>query len=227
MSLYTPLPIQSFNCLRYGHSKADCKFKTSCIRCGGHDHIAKNCTRKLRCVNCSGLHASYDRSCIIRRAEMNKKMELAETRLIETVKVSHPDVEIVQLESATPAASGGTCTGAALYSDIAKRAVVRKLTPTVAMVFLPKPRELKVPPVKPKVTKQKTEKKSKVATNEKKVEVVQSETSAQPRSLSDCASMILDYLVRAFPQYENELQVLRNLLGKIEMLLPLIKSCLQ
>lgn len=56
---------QCFKCLRYGHTKKNCKSKTTnCQNCGEiHDATKGKCERPTRCVNCKEQHISVNNEC--------------------------------------------------------------------------------------------------------------------------------------------------------------------
>lgn len=56
---------QCFKCLRYGHTKKNCKSKTSnCQNCGEiHEATNGKCERQQKCVNCKEQHISVNNEC--------------------------------------------------------------------------------------------------------------------------------------------------------------------
>ena len=60
---YVPNPMRCFNCHRYGHTKANCRRKAACPRCGKEDHEEVGCKAALQCLNCQGAHAANSKDC--------------------------------------------------------------------------------------------------------------------------------------------------------------------
>jgi hypothetical protein len=74
------LPIQCFQCWRFGHVSIHCHMKClTCKRCGG-DHLLKKCKcENVVCVNCQKSHYADSHDC-----EMHKKAtEIAKIKLIK------------------------------------------------------------------------------------------------------------------------------------------------
>lgn len=71
---------QCFKCLRYGHTKKNCKSKTSnCQNCGEvHDLSNGKCEKMKRCVNCKEQHISVNNECteFIRQKAIKNIMSL-------------------------------------------------------------------------------------------------------------------------------------------------------
>lgn len=62
VNLYIRPVIQCYNCLRFGHTKKQCRSKLRCQRCGG-EHQSENCSYNLECIYCGEEHTAIDRQC--------------------------------------------------------------------------------------------------------------------------------------------------------------------
>ena len=61
---YVPNPLICFKCFRYGHTKARCRMKAICAKCGGADHTDdRQCERDARCRSCGGGHTALSHDC--------------------------------------------------------------------------------------------------------------------------------------------------------------------
>ncbi|KAK7092411.1 hypothetical protein V1264_008156 [Littorina saxatilis] len=86
VTLYIPSPMRCFQCQRFGHSKAGCKQKAVCERCGGDPHEGP-CTSPPTCTNCKGNHSPSSRECpkykfeqAIQKTKTEKKMSFSDAR---------------------------------------------------------------------------------------------------------------------------------------------------
>uniref|UniRef100_V5I8C7 CCHC-type domain-containing protein n=1 Tax=Anoplophora glabripennis TaxID=217634 RepID=V5I8C7_ANOGL len=74
--------IQCYNCLRYGHTKMQCKGKSRCIRCGRSHEEEGNCPFPIKCVHCkSAEHLATDRTC----PEFSRQKQIKETMALENL----------------------------------------------------------------------------------------------------------------------------------------------
>lgn len=68
---YVKLPVQCYNCLRYGHTAKACRSKTRCCNCS-LEHKSQNCpnSRCPCCIYCKGTHSALSRDCPQRHIEI-------------------------------------------------------------------------------------------------------------------------------------------------------------
>lgn len=73
-------PKQCSGCLRYGHSKKECRSKLLlCAKCGKSGHLSKDCKNASSCINCAARtshrpntsceHSAFDDKCPVRLRE--------------------------------------------------------------------------------------------------------------------------------------------------------------
>jgi hypothetical protein len=61
---YVPNPLICYRCFRYGHTKARCRGKAICAKCGGADHTDdRQCEKASHCRSCGGDHSALSRDC--------------------------------------------------------------------------------------------------------------------------------------------------------------------
>lgn len=93
VSLYVGPVIQCYNCLRYGHTKANCNNPSKSKRCRNcaENHEEQECPDPShpKCVFCSGEHASTDRSCpeFLRQKQINRLIAVENISYFEAVKM--------------------------------------------------------------------------------------------------------------------------------------------
>ena len=74
---WIPPVVRCFKCQRHGHTAANCRSKTRCVRCG-ESHCFEECPRKEnpKCVNCGDDHsAAYNGCKMIKRAKEIQKLK--------------------------------------------------------------------------------------------------------------------------------------------------------
>lgn len=74
--------IQCFNCLRYGHTRAQCKGKSRCNRCGrGHEEEG-DCLLPIKCVHCNSTeHISTSKTCL----EFSRQKQIKEIMALDNI----------------------------------------------------------------------------------------------------------------------------------------------
>ena len=64
---YIPNPMRCFQCLRFGHTRADCNNRPTCGMCASVEHTGDDCAAETRrCVNCDvnqKPHTAFDPKC--------------------------------------------------------------------------------------------------------------------------------------------------------------------
>lgn len=95
VKLYIYPTIQCFNCCRFGHTKAQCRSKPRCYKCG-QGHTGDTCNveeDRGSCCLCSGLHFASSKKCPEYVRQTNIKVTMAENSLsyIEASKL-HPPI---------------------------------------------------------------------------------------------------------------------------------------
>ncbi|GBN10210.1 hypothetical protein AVEN_200669-1 [Araneus ventricosus] len=74
---YIPSPLRCFKCQKFGHSKASCRGKQTCVHCSSLDHSDVNCILEPKCSNCHQPHPSNSRSCP--QWQIEKKIQQTKT----------------------------------------------------------------------------------------------------------------------------------------------------
>ncbi|GBM81077.1 hypothetical protein AVEN_126202-1 [Araneus ventricosus] len=74
---YIPSPLRCFKCQKFGHSKASCRGKQTCVHCSSLDHSDVNCILEPKCSNCHQPHPSSSRSCP--QWQIEKKIQQTKT----------------------------------------------------------------------------------------------------------------------------------------------------
>lgn len=70
--------VQCFNCLRYGHTAAQCKGKCRCKNCTKEHEPNVNCIEPKMCIHCNSLeHISVSKDCPIYTKQRNIKKTMA------------------------------------------------------------------------------------------------------------------------------------------------------
>ena len=82
---YIPNPMRCFQCLRFGHTRADCNNKPTCSLCASTEHTGDQCSSETRrCVNCGSSqmpHGAFDPKC----PAFLKEKEIAAIKATERV----------------------------------------------------------------------------------------------------------------------------------------------
>lgn len=70
---YIHPPLRCFNCQRLGHTKAKCKHKQRCSKCGEEDHGYDECLSNVfKCCNCGKDHSAAYGGCLAYRRFFRK-----------------------------------------------------------------------------------------------------------------------------------------------------------
>lgn len=139
VELYTYPTIQCYNCCRFGHTKAQCRSKPRCYRCGqGHTGDACNIEEDCgNCCLCSGFHFATNKTCPEYNRQKQIKISMAENSIsyIEACKL-HPSVsrlysDVLAALPSKPVQNGNTLVpGAPLNRTISyKKTVFSKPKP--------------------------------------------------------------------------------------------------
>ena len=90
---YVPPIMRCFKCQRIGHSQAQCKGKTRCVRCGG-DHSFDNCQNREtpKCVRCNGQHSAAYGGC----PELKKARQIQSFRIENQISYAEAAKTLMQ-----------------------------------------------------------------------------------------------------------------------------------
>lgn len=102
VDLYIYPTIQCYNCCRFGHTRAQCRSKPHCYKCG-EDHTADTCDRdeyEASCFLCGGSHFATNKSCPEFSRQKNIKVSMAQNaisyleaaKLYPSISKSYADV---------------------------------------------------------------------------------------------------------------------------------------
>lgn len=83
ISVYVPPVTQCFRCLRYGHTRTNCKGKERCFNCGEPKHLEDNeeFTCSMSCYFCKEVHKSTSKIC----PEYNRQKNIKELMAFENL----------------------------------------------------------------------------------------------------------------------------------------------
>ena len=113
---YIPNPMRCFKCLRFGHTREDCRNPPTCSMCAGTDHKGDDCTAETRkCVNCGDQqtpHTAFDPKCpsLLREKEIvaikfTERVSFKEAR--DRVNASHPKRSYASVAKQTSSGQSG------------------------------------------------------------------------------------------------------------------------
>ena len=108
---YIPNPMRCFQCLRFGHTRANCDNKPTCALCASTDHAGDECESETkRCVNCGASqtpHSAFDPKCpaFLREKEIaaikaTERVSFKEAR--ERYNATHPSRSYASVARETP-----------------------------------------------------------------------------------------------------------------------------
>lgn len=95
VDLYIFPTVQCYNCCRFGHTRAQCRSKPHCFKCG-EDHTADTCNvdeYEASCFLCGGSHFATSKSCPEFSRQKNIKVSMAQNAIsyLEAAKL-HPTI---------------------------------------------------------------------------------------------------------------------------------------
>lgn len=95
VELYVFPTIQCHNCCRFGHTRAQCRSKPRCFKCG-NEHTGDTCEAdefSAFCITCSGCHFATNKACPEWSRQKQIKISMAESCVsyLEAAKL-HPPV---------------------------------------------------------------------------------------------------------------------------------------
>jgi hypothetical protein len=86
---YVANPLLCYRCFRYGHTKARCRGKAICARCGANDHLDDRlCEKPPCCRNCGEAHSAFSHECAVwlRERDVQRVIAVEDVPFSEAVK---------------------------------------------------------------------------------------------------------------------------------------------
>ncbi|XP_024085054.1 uncharacterized protein LOC112127826 [Cimex lectularius] len=87
---------QCFNCLRYNHTKDQCRSRNRCINCG-QSHPESDCEgTEPFCAHCSGKHKSNDRNCPVYKKLVEENKNKAKSNALYSTTATSNKFNLLQ-----------------------------------------------------------------------------------------------------------------------------------